>query len=170
MYRYDITKYKSRSNTNCMVTTPEWTAICDIGRWFNGSLLTIDDYKVVEDSYVNAILIILKYMKIDLVSVKDVYRWGDFLSRIEKQTYKSLYTKSIKDTYFSVSDNTKLDASMLSDLIRLQLREDIGASVYVPYRFKLFIGYDFLMGVHTSINLEDVFYDIEQLGLNICKF
>ncbi len=170
MYRYDITKYKSRSITNCTITTPEWTAICDIGNTFNGTLLTVDDYKTVEDAYVSAVLLILNYMKIKLVRVKDVYKWGDILSRIENLKYKSLYTESVLDTYYCIKDNTMIDGIILSDLIRLQLREDIGASVYLPYRFKLFIGYDYLMGVHTSMSLEPLFPDIEQLGLNIFGF
>lgn len=55
-------------------------------------------------------------------------------------------------------------------LIRLQLREDLGGLIYVPYRLKLFIGYDYMMGVHASINLRNLYTFISDLGLNIYEF
>lgn len=55
-------------------------------------------------------------------------------------------------------------------MIRLELREDIGGLLYVPYRFKVFIGYDYMMGVHTSMHLDNLFERITKLGLNIYPF
>lgn len=76
----------------------------------------------------------------------------------------------MKKFYFGVKNNDVIDLSKLEHLIRFQLREDIGGKVFVPYKFKLFIGYDYLMSIRTSKPLEGLFSKIEKLGLYIYRF
>ncbi len=167
MKKYSITKYERRNITG----QEEWTAISDIGKAYNGIILSVQAYKKVEDAYVNAILEIMEYMHIEYLWIKNVFRWKDLKKDIQvHKELKGLYTDAMLKIYEEVQEGQRLDREHVSDLIRLELREDIGGFLYMPYRLKVFIGYDYLMGVHTSMALENLFERITKLGLNIYQF
>jgi hypothetical protein len=50
------------------------------------------------------------------------------------------------------------------------LREDIGAKIFYPRKLKIFICYDYLMGIHCNRSIENVIPTIEALGLFVEKF
>lgn len=166
MKRYDITKYKANQSGK-----DEWLGISDIGKIYDGIKLTSQEYKRVEDAYVNAILEIIKYLNITNVKIKNVYKCniGKELKG-RSSLRRKFYSKSILQTYQSVDEHSVIGQEDLCNLIRLELREDIGGLLYVPYRLKIFIGYDFMMGVHCSKALEPIFEKIEESGLNIFQF
>lgn len=166
MKRYSITKY-TRINDR----EEDWTAISDIGKVYGGVRLNIEEYKKVEDAYVNSILQIIKYMKIDSLKMRNIVRWKDLRKELNNNLdSKALYSEGMLSIYENVNEDSKIDKEGLGDLIRLELREDIGGLLYVPYRLKIFIGYDFMMGVHTSMPLEAMFNKIEEFGLTIYRF
>ena len=82
---------------------------------------------------------------------------------------ESLYSEGMLHTYNTIQDGD-INLQQLEHLARLKLREDIGGFIYVPYRFKLFIGYDYLMSVRTSVKLEKIYDDIRKTGLFIYNF
>ena len=167
MKKYSITKYVKTNN----IAKEEWTSVCDIGKMFNGIGLSLEEYKKVEDAYVDSILEIVKYMKLESFKIKDVYRWKDLRQEVHNNTkYQSLYSDSMLNIYENVTNNTIIKKGDLKNLIRLELREDIGGLLYVPYRLKIFIGYDYMMGVHSSVPLEKVFKCINNLGLYMYQF
>lgn len=167
MKRYSITKY----HKNKCDSEEEWTSVSDIGKEYNGNVLNIDEYMKVEDSYVKAVLEILRYMKIHSVRIKNVSRWRNLAEEVkEDPTQKELYSDLILNVYESVENDQEIEIETLDALIRLQLREDLGGLIYVPYRLKLFIGYDYMMGVHSSMNLRKLYTFISDLGLNIYEF
>lgn len=166
MKKYSITKY-TKNNIN----VDDWTSVCDIGKVYNGKVFSISDYKRVEDAYVFAILEIVEYLKIEEVKIKNVFKWKNLKNEIKgKKHIAQLYTDSILETYELTENKVTVNKNMLSDLIRLELREDIGGLLYVPYRLKIFIGYDYMMGVHSSTKLDNIFEKITNLGLNIYQF
>ena len=94
MYNYSITKYKGILDLNIY---KEWGAISDIGKIYNGKKLTMDEYKKTEDAYIEALFIILKYMNIKTLKLKNMsfarYK-HDFFKGTE-----SLYSESMLHTY-----------------------------------------------------------------------
>ena len=174
MKQYDITKYKDRHDKKKYKNDKSWTAISDIGEVYECIKVTEDIYMQTENAYVDSIIEILHYMKIEYLNITYIeLRWGNSHERTERISnlfYKHLYTERMLNFYKTIDNKTIINLTELSDLIRLQLREDIFASISVPYRFKLFIGYDYLMGVHTSIVLEPLFKSIKSKGLNIFRF
>lgn len=137
MKKYSITKYPKRD----VMGQEEWTSISDIGKEYNGVNLDVREYKKIEDAYVNAILEIMEYMNIENLWIKNVFRWKDLKKDIQEKVFKELYTDSMLNIYEEVKEGARLDKENVSDLIRLELREDIGGLLYVPYRFRMFIGY-----------------------------
>ena len=165
MKRYSITKYKTNQSGK-----DEWMAISDIGKIYDGIELTSQEYKRVEDAYVKAILEIIKYLNITNVKIKDVYKCNIEREFKDSPIRRKLYNNSMIRIYKKVNENSIIEQEDLCNLVRLELREDIGGLLYVPYRLKIFIGYDFMMGVHSSKSLEVIFDKIKKLGLNIYQF
>ena len=46
----------------------------------------------------------------------------------------------------------------------------IWARVYVPYRFKLFIGYDYMVDVETSVSLDPILEELNNMGLYVFSY
>lgn len=168
MYKYRITKYNPLfRNSAGEYLEEDWTAISDIGKIFNGTQLTQKVYKCVENNYVDAINIIMDFLGITYLTANDINKsfssTDDFLNSIKK--YGTLYCAQMIDVFENVTDNQTLDDEKLDSFLRLLIREDIGADVSYPRKMQVFIGYDFLMGVHTSKSIEPVISNINDLGL-----
>ena len=110
-------------------------------------------------------------MEIKKFRIKNVFRWKDLVKEVlENQELRKLYPDSMLQTYEMIENDSIIDLETLSDLVRLELREDIGGLLYVPYRLKVFIGYDYMMGIHSSMSLENIFEYVTSQGLNIYQF
>jgi len=55
LYKYRISKYDGKFRQNGVYVKDEWTSIHDIGRIFNGAVLTRAEYERVEQSYLAVI-------------------------------------------------------------------------------------------------------------------
>ena len=167
VYKYEITKYNPiYRDEGRRYLKDDWTAISDIGKSYEGEILTIDGYKQVEDSYIKAIELIMAYLHIPFLLVDHVSRSFDVetFTELNKDT-RQLYAQDIIEIYHDVKNKDKLEKEQLNGFCRLLLREDIGADVFYPRKMKVFIGYDYLMGIHTSKSIDALIPTIEQLGL-----
>lgn len=171
MYKYEITKYNPIfRDENRRYLKEDWTAIGDIGKSFGGELLTIDGYKKVEDSYIEVIILVMEYLEIPFLLINNVGRSFSYDRFMEiRKNFRELYSQDILGIYTNAKDLDKLDKGGVDSFCRLLLREDIGSEVYYPRRMKVFIGYDYLMGIHTSKSIDSLIPSIEQLGLFVEK-
>lgn len=171
MYKYEITKYNPIfRDEKRRYLKEDWTAISDIGKSYEGGTLTIDGYKQVEDSYIKAIELIMEYLEIPFLSIDHVSRSFSFETFMElNKNFRELYSQEILEIYNDVKNLDKLDNEKLNAYCRLLLREDIGSEVFYPGKMKVYIGYDYLMGIHTSKSIDSLIPMIEQLGLFVEK-
>lgn len=171
MKRYEITKYE---NENGIIEEQEWIAISDIGDTFGGIVLTPEKYQETEDKYVAVIVRILEYMNIQKCRIKNVVKCSlikeQFCDVEVSQEVRDLYNERLWNTYGNIKEGDEVDISTIEDIIRLLLREDIGCDVYAPYRFKLFIGYDYMTGVHLSRTLDPILKELNEIGLYVFEF
>lgn len=178
MFRYSITKYNPEYREDGEYLKEEWISIHDIGKQYDGEIFTEDEYKRVEDAYVEAIKLIMVHLEISFLKVFDLMRSFEddfFLENVTE--YKNLYEERIVNGYFEIKNGAKYDINSVDILIKLMLREDIGSSIiYKKSIFhkkiiEVFIGYDYLMGVHTAIKLEEsLIKEIEKMGLFVEEF
>lgn len=167
MYKYEITKYKPGFRDE---NKEDWTAISDIGRTYDGEILTVETYKKVEDSYIQTIKLVMEYLELPFLTINQVIRSFSYEETMEMwKEYHELYSKDILDKYTHAKNLDKLDKEKVDSFCRLLLREDLGANVYYPRRMKVFIGYDYLMGIHTSKSIDSLTPSIERLGLFVEK-
>lgn len=172
MYKYEITKYNPLfRDEKRRYLRDEWTAISDIGKIFSDGKLTLKAYKIVEDNYINAILKVMQFVGAPYLTVDNVRRsfpYNEFQNLIKN--YQELYTKEILDIYLQVKNKDKLDKSAIDKFCRLLLREDIGAKIYYQDKLEVFIGYDYLMSIHSKISLDNIIRELEGMELFIERF
>lgn len=171
MYKYNISKYNPVfRNSDGRYLKEDWTAISDVGKVFDGKELSVEDYIKTEDAYIKAIQIIMDYIGLSYIKVCDVrksFEFDMFNEVISKR--KVRYTNDILETYSGVEKIKTLNAGEVDLFCRLMLREDIGAKVFYPRKLKVFICYDYLMGINSSKSIEKIIPQIEALGLYVEK-
>lgn len=172
MYKYRITKYNPLfRNDEGIYLKEDWTAISDIGKVFNGKELTIESYKKTEDSYITVIHSIMEYLNVPYLTVTDVTRsfplemFKNIMSK-----YHELYSDEMIEYYSREKNNDTLEKESIDVFCRLLLREDIGSKIFYDRKMKIFIGYDYLMSIHTSKSLDSMISLIEELGLYVEDF
>lgn len=170
MHKYRISKYDPlfRDEAGCYQKN-EWTAISDIGKTFDGILLTDEDYIRVEDNYIDAVKLIINFHSITCLCVANLchsFSKEELLNLIKP--YSHLYSESLLDFYTNFN-GSQAGFDEVESLCRLQLREDIGVDLFSPRKLKIFIGYDYLMGVSSSRSLESIIPEIRATGLFVEK-
>jgi hypothetical protein len=171
MYKYEITKYNPKfRDENRRYNKEDWTSISDIGKSFE-EVLTVENYSQVEDSYINAIQIVMDYLGVPYLLINNIIRSSskeNFLEMARK--FVELYSDEFIKVYTNLRDFERLDKEKVDICCRLLLREDIGCDLYFPRKMKVFIGYDYLMEIHTSRSIDTIRPLIEQLGLYVEKY
>lgn len=161
-----ITKYNPKfRDKDGKYTKDEWTSISDIGTYFDRLELKYEDYLIVEDAYVDTVLLIMEFLKCDKVRITHLYKYetkDDFY----KYDSNSLYT-----TYDSIFINMIIaDRKVISDLIRLRLREHIAEldiKLEDSINDEITFGFDYYMYLTTDKNIESLLPKILRLGLFI---
>lgn len=106
------------------------------------------------------------YLTVD--NINRSFSYNEFQNLIKD--YQELYTKEILDIYLQVKNKDQLDKSAIDKFCRLLLREDIGAKIYYHDKLEVFIGYDYLMSIHSKITLDKIISELEEMGLFIERF
>lgn len=167
MYKFNISKYNPAfRDSNWRYIKEDWTAISDIGKVFDGKMLTVADYMSTEDNYIKAIQAIFQFCNLTYLKVEDVRKSFEdkkFMDIIQNR--KVGYTPQILEIYNNVEGIKKLEFQDLDLFFRLLLREDIGAKIFYPRKLKIFICYDYLMGVNSSRSINQIIPFIESIGL-----
>lgn len=171
MYKYNISKYNPVfRNCDGRYLKEDWTAISDIGKVFDGIELMVEDYIKIENAYIKAIEIIMDYIELSSLKVCDVRKSFEFdIFNEIISNRKVIYTDDILETYKCAEKIKTLNLGEVDLFCRLMLREDIGAKVFYPRKLKVFICYDYLMGINCSKSIEKIIPQIENLGLYVEK-
>ena len=175
MIHYCISKYKDLFNLTSF--NNKWTAMSDIGKTFENGVLTLEEYKRTEDLYIKSLFYIIEYMKINSVSLKGIedgrfeVSHGKGLEDGKLEFFpgtESLYDKDIISTLNTIHEG-ELTLTQFEHVMRLSLRANLFGFLYVPYRFKAYVRFDFIMYADTSRPLEPLFKKIEDTGLYIFR-
>ena len=68
---HEIVKYApSGYNKDGIYTSDDWTSISDIGKSFNGKILSVKDYLKVEEQYVNTVLMIMSALDCECLAIE----------------------------------------------------------------------------------------------------
>ncbi|MCQ4637791.1 hypothetical protein NE619_13735 [Anaerovorax odorimutans] len=107
MTRYRITRYDPKNrNEKGYYAVDTWVSYCDIGKYYEGKALEVQEYLSIEKSYVDAILDILLNMNVEALEIveldscftieelyKELKEWGILLTSKEKKLLKDVVGK-----------------------------------------------------------------------------
>jgi len=173
MYKYRITKYNpSFRDVNGAYLKDDWISISEIGETFDEEELTREQYKQTEDGYIKAIQLIMDYLSVPylIITNLDIPEQPDEIFQKRLKKFQEFYTDEVIEYYLNAKNNDKLNKEKVDFHCRLMLREDIQSDVHYPRKMKVFIGYDYLMGIDTSKSLEPIFLLLRETGLYIEDF
>lgn len=77
MFEYRITKYDPQfRDTRGAYTRDEWTAVSDVGQFFDGELLTTAEYHRVENAYIASALSFCREAGVESLTVRGLENHG----------------------------------------------------------------------------------------------
>ena len=172
MKKYNISKYNPEFKDDLgRYLKEDWTAVSDIGKAFDGMVLSPEDYLDMESNYIKAIYEILDFYNLKSLNVQDVrksFKYDRFIELINER--KVVYNEDLLKLYNNLESIKILEYQEIGLFCRLLLREDIGAKVFYPRKLKIFICYDYLLGIHSNRYIEKVIPRIKDLGLFVEEF
>ena len=145
MFEYRVTKYNPafRDSTGAY-TRDEWTAVSDIGRSFDGVVLTREEYQRVEDAYVAAAIDFLRATGVSSVAVVG----------LENHAGHTL----------DFDAGSVLGLDQAGEVLRRVLREDFWCRLQGAEGF-VRVGWDYYMYVGVSRPCPEARARAERLGL-----
>ena len=164
MFSWRITKYNPVfRNSSGAYLKNDWTSVADIGKTFDSGLLTQETYIKVEDAYIKAILLFMRYLNVSTLKI----------TRLSKHDLlrNNSYSETLLHTYATISNGQEANPEQVDEIARLALREDIGCQLQANKKMLVHFGYDYYMYIKSSKILSDfVKNEIEKNGLFVENF
>lgn len=163
MLNWRITKYNPLYRTiSGFYQKSEWTSFSDIGKIFDNKRLTFNDYLVMEDAYIQAIIGFMECNHVDTMRI----------ASLEKHTTPhdvSLYSKIMINTFEHVANKMIANKEVIKNIGRLALREDLWCKIEAKNMYVHF-GYEYYLYIGSKNACSKTISHIEKLGLFIEKY
>jgi len=160
MFCYRITKYDplNRDSLGTYIKD-EWTSFSDIGKIFEDSIFTIQDYQQVEDVYIQSILLFMDCLNLNQLCITS-------LQKNSKPLENSLSSSIMTDVYNSLKNGKFISRKLINIIARLALRENLWCKLETEKMYVHF-GYDYYMYIGSQEDCIATVKKIEKLGLFI---
>ena len=150
-------------------TKKEWISRYDVGLEFDNHVFTIEEYMLVEQKYVNAVLKVMELEKCKYLTIAHI---GDTLLSSKNSLKEMLigqfseYDKDLCDFYININEGQRLGVQQVAKLIRLNLRELTNTDIVNEnHHLEFHFGYDYYMYCNTRLPKEILKLEIEKIGL-----
>lgn len=138
MFCYRITKYNpvQRSAAGSYERN-DWTSFSDIGKTYEGEVLTYEKYKTIENAYINTIEAFMICSKTTAMHIKE-------LEKHSSPIQSAFYTQEMLNMYDTVNNNMAVELPNINIIAQLALREDLWCKLESNNMYVHF-GYDYYM-------------------------
>jgi hypothetical protein len=164
MFCWRITKYnpKNRDRNGAYIKN-EWTAYSDIGRSFDGQVLTTNEYLIIENAYISAIKLLMQLSGTEAMQIIS-------LQKNTPPIEDGMYSSAMIVTYNTIKENDVIAPEKTQDVARLALRENLWCKIESAKMY-IHFGYDYYMyiGIIAPPN-NNVISILEKDGLFIEDF
>ena len=162
MSYYRITKYNPGfRDVKGYYTANDWTSVSDIGNVFSDGVLTKEKYLETENTYIQAINVILNENNISEMIVTD-------LEKYEDNTSSELLSSDEKKLFFNISDNMCVKLYEIQHIARMNLREILWCRLLSrTENLEIEFGYDYYMYIRCNEIPSSIKRMIFDLGLYI---
>ena len=141
---YRISKYNPTcKDSNDVYRSPEWTSFGDIGRFFNGFELTLEEYRKVENEYLQIVMDILHFYGVSVINIKNL-EMPFTVAEIRTYLLKRGVSLSEKEEYIlkNVQNLLEVQIDDFNVLFRLILKECFWCILYTDKKVFIKFGYD----------------------------
>lgn len=149
MYEYRVTKYdKAFRIGRSGYGRDEWTSVSDIGKSFDGKLLTEEEYLEVEGKYLYTIERFAQESGVDRVTIRSL----------------QFHDQGLAEAGHLHNDST-VTIDEARGIARLALREKLYCRLEDDDRFFVHFGYDYYMYLGSHVPCEEAVAEAERIGL-----
>jgi hypothetical protein len=164
MNYWRITKYNPiYRNAKDEFIKNEWTSYWDIGKIYQNSALTIKEYLLVENKYINAIICFMNYLEIKSFRITGLEKYDNL------SFFHDNMSKKMEMFFKTLQDDSLIKKDTIAYISRLVLREYIWCKLESPVMF-IHFGYDYYMYIGCSIECKSIIDEIRESGLFIETF
>lgn len=155
-HQHEIVKYNPVFyNDNGVYCKDEWTSVSDIGKSFNGKVLTKEEYFVVENDYVDAVCEILQVVGADSLTIEYIEKCDDWIE--EQMVISKITEQDFK--LFALGKNLKQGQTIGINEFRNSVQLCLREYIYVIFsnracNLKIKFGYDYYMYVECLLSKE----------------
>lgn len=168
MISWRITKYNPKyRNEEDEYQKDEWTSCHDIGKLYDGKEFTVDDYMVVENAYINAVVSIMNGLNIKAITAKYLEKHND---NLELHETPLAYTKEMIELFERLQEGDILEIRDVEHLCRLALREQLWCKLENDNNMFIHFGYDYYMYIGCLSKPEGIISLTQKIGLYIERF
>lgn len=143
-FGWRITKYNPAfRNENGAYLNDEWISISDVGKIFDGEILTLPEYRKAEDAYVSTALRFFSESGIESLEI----------SYVEKKNLDKLGRQLIGDISYDpkfIRKGIPISSEVLESVCRLVLREVVWCVLESEANFYIHFGYDYYMYIGSN--------------------
>lgn len=154
MYYYRISKYNLKyRNSSGDYILEDWTSYSDIGETFCNKELTLEEYRIMENLFIDVVIFAMKETQQDFLIVSELEKIVDNNSvlNVGNESYA---------LYKDIHNNARIHLKEIPLFMKLQLRELLWGKL-VSENLNVHFGYDYYMYLISSKSLNkliDFFY------------
>ena len=157
MFYWRITKYDPKNrNLDGIYLKDEWTRYSDIGKTFEGNIVTQDEYLKFEASYIKAVLLLMDCLQVEVLQVAG-------LEKVMKNP-KAVY---IGDTV--IKNNEFYPKETIPLILQSILRNKFWCRLISNNLLYIQTGWDYYMYVGSARACKSTIQKIELMGLFVEK-
>jgi hypothetical protein len=166
--KISITKYNPIFRNDLgHFTRDEWISYSDIGREYDGIILSKEEYLRVENLYINAVFVILEHFNADSILVSHIFKGSE--TKPEPERFHRYNDFDLYDSFIKLEKGNHLNIKEdISDILKLRLREYILELELIIDGIpgtEIHFGFDYYMYLKTNKGVKRLTKKIDNLGL-----
>jgi hypothetical protein len=159
VFYWRVTKYNPLyHNERDVYLKDEWTSFSDV----DGINLTMDEYLLTENAYVNAVFHFMSDMGITTLEISDLEKYN--LEEIG-QSGQILYPNEMISLFNSIHERDIFSIKNIGHVCRLVLREVLWCKLKYQHSFFVHFGFDYYMYIGCSLKCDKAIEKIIKSGL-----
>lgn len=144
-----ITKYDPASrDSEGRYLKQTWTSISDIGHWFDGKVLTVEDYLHVEQLYVDTVIKLANILGVNAFRICSLEKSEEY---IESGDWSSIHSKEMRRVFDKIMEGLYVPLNDIEHVCKLVLREQLWCKLEND-KMLIHFGYDYYMYIAYQHN------------------
>ncbi|WP_395743032.1 hypothetical protein [Prosthecobacter sp.] len=146
---FRLTKYDPRfRHENGCYMSDEWTSVSDIGRAFNGVILTAAEYMRIESAYVAAMMSFCAACNLDGMVIDSLEMNEPDWRKMDAAQIPGMVSI---DREHDISDGLFVSTASLGSVIRSVMREEIWCRLSGAFESYIHFGYDYYSYLGSAV-------------------